>query len=55
MRADAENADVLQEVEDVFSDRVAEGVNEWVGEGAGDEVEGEVEVGEGEEGEEERK
>lgn len=54
LRADAENADVLEEVEDVFSDRMAEGVNERVGEGAGDKVECEVEVGEGEESEEER-
>jgi hypothetical protein len=53
LHADEQRARVAQDVEDVFADVMAEGVHFGVSEGTGDEVEGEVEVGEREEGEEE--
>jgi len=53
LEADEQHAGVAEDGEDVFSDVVAEGVDFGVGETAGDEVEGQVEVGEGKEGEEE--
>jgi uncharacterized protein (UPF0335 family) len=40
LHADEEDAGVAQDTEDVFADVVAEGVDAWVGERAGDEVEG---------------
>ena len=47
-------AGIPHDDKDVQSDVVAERVDSWVGQAAGDEVEGEVEVGEGEEGEQQR-
>lgn len=48
---DTKDTNIFEEEEYVFSDIVAEGVDRRVCQRAGDEVEGEVEVGEGEEGE----
>lgn len=53
LQADEQHAGVAEDDEDVFPEVVAEGVDLGVGETARDEVEGEVEVGEGEKGEQE--
>jgi hypothetical protein len=53
LQTDQEDGDIAQDDEDVFPDMVAEWVDGGICEGAGDEVKGEIEVGEGEEGEEE--
>lgn len=55
LHGDEEDAGVAQDVENVFAEvGFAGGIDLGVGQGAGDEVEGEVEVAEGEPGEEER-
>jgi hypothetical protein len=51
LRADEEDAGVAEDGEYVQADGVAEGVDGGVGEGAGDEIECQVEVGKGEVGE----
>lgn len=53
MHANKQRASVAQDVEDVFANVVTEGIQLGIGQRAGDKVEGEVEVGQGEEGEEE--
>ena len=49
LRADEENACVPQDHEDIQADMMTERVNCGIGQRAGDEVEGEIEVGQGEE------
>ncbi len=51
LRTDQQHTNVLEEIEDVFPHIVTEGVNLRICERAGDKIEGEVEVGQGEEGE----
>ena len=53
LRADEQDADVAHNGEDVETGLAAEGVDGWIGDAACDEVEGEVEVGQGKVGEEE--
>ena len=53
MQANKENTCVTENHEDVSPNVVAEWVDSWVSQRACDEIEGQVEVGEGEVGEEE--
>ena len=54
MQADEQNAGVSEDHEDVLANVVAERVDSWVSERTGNEVKGQVEVGQGEVGEAER-
>jgi hypothetical protein len=50
LRADKQNAYITKDDEEIEANIVAKGINGWIGERTGDEIEGKVEVGQGEVG-----